>query len=569
VIHQFVPQLSTIINTGQTRSVALTGNITDLFFSGDTKEKNPFVPLVPFLSKRYKLEKTGNKKGLIQIVYQLNRDVTAWGTGIDELSAAFKKLTEVDFYEMCKKCNGHPTVAMEFFRQLTLCVRKSNIPYNLLIIVDAADMILPQGEFQTLSLADRQRIQIAYDWFTDPEFMNGDDSVVLIAESKSQINNRISRLPQLLSVEIPSPTAEERQLFVQLWCEGHSVSCSDGFEGQLGSLSAGLSLHALRQLLCSRDLNADTVGKKVEEYIISQLGEGVVEFQRPSHTLKDVLGYTQIKKFMTEEMIPRFQADAESALPGACFAGPIGGGKTFLGEALAAELGLPVLVLKNLRSKWFGETDVIFERLRRVLMALNKVVIFVDEADTVFGGLGDDVHETEKRLTGKIQGMMSDPALRGKIMWLLMTARIHRLSADIRRPGRVGDLIVPILDPEGDDRQQFIDWVAKAIATPGCSLTNKDHQRLDEVTKGYSSASFAALRSLLKSKKVTSVDAAIAVCDDMIEPDIGAVREYQKFQALLNCTRKSLLPQSGDALPDRRRYWKKEITRLEVEERIK
>ena len=39
-----------------------------------------------------------------------------------------------------------------------------------------------------------------------------------------------------------------------------------------------------------------------------------------------------------------------------------------------------VLVLKNIRSQWFGQTDVVFERLRRVLNALAKVLIFVDEA---------------------------------------------------------------------------------------------------------------------------------------------------------------------------------------------
>ena len=55
--------------------------------------------------------------------------------------------------------------------------------------------------------------------------------------------------------------------------------------------------------------------------------------------------------------------------------------------------------------------------------------------------------------------MMSDPLLRGKVVWLLVTARIHLLSPDIRRPGRVGDLIIPVLDPEGKDREAFLDWV--------------------------------------------------------------------------------------------------------------
>ena len=143
-------------------------------------------------------------------------------------------------------------------------------------------------------------------------------------------------------------------------------------------------------------------------------------------------------------------------------AGPIGAGKTFIFEAVAAELDMPVLVLKNIRSQWFGQTDVILERLRRVLESLDRVVIFVDEADTQFGGVGPDAHSTERRLTGKIQAMMSDPKLLGKVYWLLMTARIHLLSPDIRRPGRVGDLIIPVLDPPTDeDRDEFVRWMLK------------------------------------------------------------------------------------------------------------
>ena len=59
--------------------------------------------------------------------------------------------------------------------------------------------------------------------------------------------------------------------------------------------------------------------------------------------------------------------------------------------------------------------------------------------DTQFGGVGPEEHSTERRLTGKVQQMMSDPKLRGRVIWLLMTARIHLLSPDIRRPGRVGE----------------------------------------------------------------------------------------------------------------------------------
>ena len=116
----------------------------------------------------------------------------------------------------------------------------------------------------------------------------------------------------------------------------------------------------------------DLIGK-VEEFIQSQVGEDVVEFKKPSHTLEHVVGASNLKAFLKRELIPRFMADPDKALPGAAVSGPIGGGKTFIFEAMAGELGVPVLVLKSIRSQWYGQTDVIFERLRRVLEALDKL----------------------------------------------------------------------------------------------------------------------------------------------------------------------------------------------------
>ena len=263
--------------------------------------------------------------------------------------------------------------------------------------------------------------------------------------------------------------------------------------------------------------------------------------------------------------MPRITSTGSDAIPGMSVCGPIGSGKTFIFEGLAGELDIPVLVLKNIRSMWFGQTDVIFERLKRLLMALVKVLIFVDEADTQFGNVGQDAHSTERRLTGKIQAMMSDPQLRGNITWLLMTARIYNLSPDLRREGRVGDMVVPVLDPSGEDREAFLRWtIAKVVGGP---ISEEAVEQLLELTEDYSAASFASLRSdleaanLLKKDELT-LDEIIAVVEDRILPDIGPIRRYQTLQALVNCTRKSLLP--GEYSPDIRASWVKQIAQLEA-----
>lgn len=598
--YEFFSRLARIINSGQARSVVISGNVNDLFFDGQA-----YVPLVQFL-----LRKT-DVGGLLQVVYELNGPVrlspenqaklreawAAWKTGYDVKSLAIKDLgpesSKIDlrrreFDQYLRDAIGNATQALEFLRQLSICARQV-LRDNLLIFIEAADMLLPGGDENVARMNDTQlrRIAIVTDWFSDPDFFSGKDTVCLVTESRSQIHSRIARLPQVLGVEVPAPDTQARRHFLwwnrsqpaaaaipvpedtageQSATESSATESSGPWDG-LAEATAGLTIHALRQLVLAsaysnRPVSREDVVLQVEQFIQTQLGEDVVEFKKPTHTLRDVVGAESLKKFLAEYMLPRLKLSGDRALPGAAVAGPIGGGKTFIFEAVAAELDMPVLVLKSIRSQWFGQTDVIFERLRRVLEALEKVVIFVDEADTQFGGVGEGAHETERRLTGKIQGMMSDTRLRGKVIWLLMTARIHLLSPDIRRPGRVGDLIIPVLDPVGQDRLDFIRWLLKPAGDIGGDLVDW----LDQagLPADFSAAGFAALRSQIKAFPPTSEAELKAAIGDFIQPAIGQTRRYQTLQALVNCTRRSLLP-DPQVSEEQRALWEREISLLEAQ----
>ncbi len=581
--YAFFADLARILNSDQSRGIVLCGNVYDLFHDG-----REYVPLIPFLCRKSKT------RGLIRLVYELNGPIRildareklknawiTWKSGVDVDTLILRGLrkkgpTEAEqrgeqFEQLLLDAIGNPTLALEMLRQLTVCSRTSGLSSDLLIFIEAADMLLPAGSGDIASLNDRQlhRVSIVHDWFSDPAFIAGADSVCLMAESRSLIHPRVSRLPQIVPVEIPTPSMADRLHFIETYCEGAKRkpklwSTADA----LARLAAGLSIHAIRQLLAraaydEKGLTPTDVVEKVEQFVQGQIGEDVVEFKKPAHTLDAVVGFTRLKKFLRDELLPRFRATDEKALTGAAVAGPIGGGKTFIFEAVAAELDVPVLVLKGIRSQWFGQTDVIFERLRRLLEALQKIVIFVDEADTQFGGVGADTHATERRLTGKIQAMMSDPRLRGRVVWLLMTARIHLLSPDIRRPGRVGDLIIPVLDPEGDDRRDFLRWMLRGmIADPDDAAIDAAIDRLDGLTEGYSAAAFASLRSQLKAKEPQSIDQIALIVHDLTPPAIGPTRRYQTLQALLNCTRRSLLP-DPNVDEQTREAWQSELHRLE------
>lgn len=630
--YEFFSRIARIVNSGQSRAVMVAGEVHDLFFVGDKAAKldesqdngnaaqdalaGEYVPLMPYLCKQCDIP------GVVLLVYELNGPIRCvdpddrrrlrdawiqWKTGLSPDHFTLKALTDPDagkqkqqleqaFDQRIGEATGRPTAALELLRQLTLCAQhqrryasdKNDI--RLMILIEAADMLLPMGGgsgVSQLNAADRHRVAILQDWLSDPAFIDGEDTLLMLTESRSAVHPRVAGLPQVLSVEVASPDCGERHHYIDWFCahqekNGKGVpvlgdshrqdACATLSRDKLAALTAGLSIHALRQLLiqsayAGEPVTAPGVIAQVERYIVGQLGEDVVEFSKPEHTLDDVIGYTRLKDFLRDEMIPRIRATGEEALPGAAIAGPIGAGKTFIFEALAGSLGLPVLVLKNIRSQYFGQTDVVFEKLRRVLEALGKVILFVDEADTQFGGVGAGAHETERRLTGKIQAMMSDPKLRGKVIWLLMTARIERLSPDIRRPGRVGDLIIPVLDVESgsDDHRAFAEWIIRGVKI---EPTAEHVSAMMELTTGYSSAAFAALRSQLKAMRslsggAMSMDDVEAAVHDQLPADIGTARRYQTLQALVNCTRRSLLP-DPEIDETQRQAWFEELDALSM-----
>ncbi|MDE0637571.1 MAG: ATP-binding protein [Candidatus Poribacteria bacterium] len=596
-----------LINSGTSRSIVLHGNIHDLFFVEESEEED-YIPLLPFLTQSWDVP------GFLLIVYELNGPLRFLRqTDREKLEKAFyawrghtessqrkttslfalpnrpehsnptadKSLDSSDglFEQYLNDAIGSPTLAFELLRQFCLISRARDVhgekllSEKLLIIIEATDMLLPEGEIRSLNLADRHRISIVQDWISDSDFMKATDTAVFIAESKSLINSRIMRLPQVVDVEIQSPQVEERRHFISWFNRTQKPVNKElnlwGSQSQLAVLTAGLSIQALRQLLVSacysgEKLRPDNVIEKVSEFIQTQLGEDVVEFKKPAHTLKDIVGNQKLIGFLRTQIIPRLTSTGKDSISGLSVCGPIGSGKTFIFEGLAGELDIPVLVLKNIRSMWFGQTDVIFERLRRLLMALVNVLIFVDEADTQFGDVGRDAHATERRLTGKIQAMMSDPQLRGNITWLLMTARIYNLSPDLRREGRVGDIVIPVLDPTGEDRETFLRWTLSNVFSD--EIPDEAFKLLLSLTEGYSAASFASLRADLEAAKnrngKLSIDEIVDVISDRILPNIGPIRQYQTLQAFLNCTRKSLLP--GDYSPEVRDSWLKQIAQLEA-----
>ena len=97
--------------------------------------------------------------------------------------------------------------------------------------------------------------------------------------------------------------------------------------------------------------------------------------------------------------------------------GPVGTGKTFLVECLAGEAGVPVVKLKNFRDRWVGSSEGNLEKIFRLVRALGRCMVFIDEADQTLGrresGSGDS--GLSGRLYSMIAQEMADTANRGRV----------------------------------------------------------------------------------------------------------------------------------------------------------
>lgn len=423
------------------------------------------------------------------------------------------------------------------------------------VILKHCEAIAPAQSYVSMADSDRLKVITLENWLTDDNFVVSNNIVFMISETLSEVNSRIVELPYVAAINIDRPSATERMSFLSHLASG-DTAIGDAEIEKLTFSSAGLSLLSIRQIINQasyRGTRVDSthVFEKAREIIEKEL-EGYVSFLNLDYGFERVLGCSALIRRLHELKAFLNGSDPDLMPVGILVPGANGVGKTFIFKAFAKESGWLAVELKNVRGQYVGQTESNWERIRSALEAMGKVMVFYDEADTEIGGRGPLSHEVDRRLFGSMLKMMSDPRNRGRIVWIIITARPDRLEPDIKRSGRAGEHI-PVFDIHGAERDGYVKAVFLRAGVNLEKFPIEFSERILKITARYYPADFDQLLTEIKRRRhldgEVTPETIIKEATDFIPSDISRQREFQELLAALECTSRNLLPEKYVNLP--------------------
>jgi hypothetical protein len=423
------------------------------------------------------------------------------------------------------------------------------------IIIRYGEAVAPPSLTDMALDADRLKVITLENWFSDSSFVASSDIVFVISETLNGINERVVDLPYTSTVEIDRPNADQRGKYIEFLLRNEPCETSMPVS-QMVYNTAGLTLLAIRQLFRQAHFKGQAITpalvfEKTKEVIEKEL-EGHIEFPNLKYGFDRVIGASKLLKKLNELKTCLRGDDPELMPVGILVPGANGVGKTYIFKAFARECGWVAVVLKNIRGPYVGQTEKNWERIRSVLEALGNVMVIYDEADTEIGGRSAQTHEVDRRLFGNILKMMSDPTNRGKIVWIIITARPDRLEPDIKRSGRAGEHL-PVFDNEGQEKEAFLKDVLRRAGIDLDSFPFDMKTAFLALTAAYYPADFDQLLTSLKRRRLIEgkllPEMVLDEVKDFIPSDLARQREYQELLAVLECTSKGLLPERYADVP--------------------
>ena len=440
-----------------------------------------------------------------------------------------------------------------YFRYCANLTRLNQPAVQVGCIIKNADLLAPalQGglDYDLNALASLIR-----DWSNESLLAGHALATFLLTENLNDLHPLIVNNPRIARIRIDLPSSGELLDGFHVMAPFFPVSLAD-MAADLPAVAeqlAGTTLAGLESVIKTKEHRKERLGAadfaKLKKDLVERDTNGLIEFIETPRTLNDLYGLDRIKVWLRQD-IDLWKKNDTAALPkGYLLCGPVGTGKTFLVECLAGEANVPIVKMKNFRDKWVGSSEGNLEKIFRLIHALGRCYVFIDEADQALGRR--DASTGDSGVGGRIYSMLAEEmgssTNRGRVIWVLASSRPDLIEVDLKRPGRV-DLKIPLF-PTTTPREGF-DLLRMLCAKRGLAVAENSFSSLESCVPSLltPSAAEALVMRVYRQVRTSSSSLNDVLCESLAEyqnPIAPEVMEYQIQIAVNEASALEFVPQA-------------------------
>ncbi|MEZ4828327.1 MAG: AAA family ATPase [Bacteroidia bacterium] len=470
----------------------------------------------------------------------------------EDLIDKFMRMTLPDFDENGKKQKASLNTLKERLEKLKQKLAK---PKSIAFIVDFAETLIPMTENSSYRPDDHMLLVFMQKWAKEEKFLSADLTILVVTENIADINAQYVRNPFTHDVQIPYPGEEDRLAFIESFFQKHAGS-KEYFEMNstiLAKNTAGLGLVHLDIIMSEAARNKhpftnEMLTRQKKEMIEAEAG-GLLEFVETKFSLKDVAGHAQAKKHLMDAANALKNGRPDVMPMGYLVSGPVGTGKTFMITVFANDVGVPMVILKNFRGMYVGQSEGNLQKVLKILKAMAPVAVMIDEADAYLGSRNDGGGSgVNSRIFSMLASFMSDTENRGRIVWFLVTARPDLMPVDFKRQGRAEEHIALFYPDSIEEKKELLEVMLKKTGLKYLDINEFDDEFFEDIPIRSGADMEAALtRAKFKAASLgiekVDIDMIAKVFNDFLPPTYPEEIELMTYSAVLECTSKELLPE--------------------------